>query len=128
RCQLDRVRRARLFAPTAEDAAREVDAKELRVASTAVIFGGLQRDAVCRACGRAQIAADATLTPVWVATQDDATAPAWRNLRHLIGILDRHPALEHVQKDDPHRLDRVPHRVFLRLGARQYDRTGREQV
>src|SRR5262245_65692427 len=46
--KLDRVGRAGLFAETTENAAGEVDAKELRITPTMLVFGCLERYAIDR--------------------------------------------------------------------------------
>src|SRR5215467_10217885 len=55
RCKLNRVRRAGLFAKTAEDAAREVDPEKLRISPAMLVFGRLERDAIDRTGDRAEV-------------------------------------------------------------------------
>jgi hypothetical protein len=78
----DRVERAGELAVAAEDAAREVDLVDPRVALARrdTVLGGVlcgdDADAVRRACGRAEGAADALLEPVRVEVQPVPAAEA----------------------------------------------------
>src|SRR4051812_6360435 len=92
----DRVERARDLAVAAEDAAREVDLVDRRVALArrhAVLWRvlrGHHTDAVRRAGGGAQRAADALLQPgVLEAVQLVAPAEARVDRHLLLGVLDR---------------------------------------
>src|ERR1700760_707868 len=92
----DRVERARDLAVAAEDAAREVDLVDLRVALArryamlGRVLGGDDADAVRRARGRAERAADALLQArVLEAVQLVAAAGARGDGRLLLRILDR---------------------------------------
>src|SRR3954452_2797551 len=92
----DRVERARDLAVAAEDAAREVDLVHRRVALAGrhavlwSVLGGHDADAVGRAGGRAQRAADALLEPgVLEAMELVASAEARVDRRLFLGVLDR---------------------------------------
>src|SRR6266540_280283 len=98
----DRVEGAGDLAVAAEDAAGEVDLVDLRVALAGgdamvrVVLKGDDPDAVGRAGGRAERAADALLEAgVLEAVQLVAAAKALVDRRLLLGVLDRHGALEH---------------------------------
>src|SRR5208283_2361038 len=56
RRQLDGIGRAGLFAIAAKDAAREVDAEEIRIPSPVFVLGRLQRDTADRTGDGAEIA------------------------------------------------------------------------
>src|SRR6185437_6959038 len=47
--ELNRVRGASVFAKSAKNTAREVDAEKLGIAASVFVFGRLQRDAIYRA-------------------------------------------------------------------------------
>src|SRR5665213_2242369 len=66
-CELDRIGRAGFLAIAAEDAAREVDAKEFRVPATVLVLRLLKRNAAGRAGDGAQITCDAPFRAVGVA-------------------------------------------------------------
>src|ERR687885_20483 len=92
----DRVERAGDLAVPAEDAAREVDLVDGRVALTGAhavlgrVLGGDDADAVRRARGRAQRAADALLEAgVGEAVEAVAAAEARVDGRLLLGVLER---------------------------------------
>src|SRR5262245_64796435 len=53
--KLDRVSRAGLFAETTENTAGEVDAKELRITPTVLVFGCLWEDASDMTCTSKQV-------------------------------------------------------------------------
>src|SRR5690606_35854686 len=106
--ELDRVRGTRLLAESAVDAAREVDAEPRRVPAHGPVLGLLERDAVDGTGDRAEIAGDAALLPVRIPGEDDAPAEARREIRHLIGILDRLALAEAVQEDAEHALQLRP--------------------
>src|SRR4051812_10053457 len=101
----DRVERARDLAVAAEDAARQVDLVDGGVALAgrdAVVRRVLRRDdadAVGRACGRAERAADALLEAgVLEAVQLVAPAESRVDRRLLFGILDRHRTLDEARE------------------------------
>src|SRR5439155_3201541 len=72
-------------------------------------LGGLDRDAVDRAGGAAQIAGDAALLAARIAGEDDAGAVAVRNVRLLLRVLDRDRAREqHLPERDAHAGDDFP--------------------
>ena len=81
RRQLDRIGGARFLAEAAENAAREIDAEELRITPAVLVFRRLKRDAVHRAGDRAQIARDAALAAIRIAREDDAAALPGRQVR-----------------------------------------------
>jgi hypothetical protein len=98
----DRVERAGHLAVAAEDAAGEVDLVDLGVALAGgdavlrVILGGDHPDAVGRAGGGTERAADALLEArVLEAVQLMAPAEARVHRGLLLGVLDRDGALEH---------------------------------
>src|SRR5487761_117807 len=101
RCQLDGISRARFFAVSTEDAAREIDAKELRVTAPVLVFGGLQGDAIHRAGYGAEIAGNAPLAALRITRKNDPAPIAWRQIGLLFRILDRHTRLKTVQEDVP---------------------------
>ena len=74
-----------------------------------LVLGRLQRDAVDGARDRAQVAGDAALAAVGIARQDDASAPARRQIRLLFRILNRHAPSEHVPEDDPQAVQHAQH-------------------
>src|SRR6185437_8245315 len=78
-----------------------------------LVFRGLESDAIHRAGGRAEITCHAAFFSVRIAAQDDAAAPAWRDVGLLVRVLDRLPAPEHMQKDDPHCFQGIPHVISL---------------
>src|SRR5690606_1388798 len=78
RQQLDGVGGTGFFAKAAEDAAGKVDAEERRIPSAVRAFCGLQRDAVNRTGGCAEVTSYATFPAVRVTGQRDAPAPAGR--------------------------------------------------
>src|SRR5215210_8096036 len=96
----DRVERARDLAVAAEDAAREVDLVDGGVALAGAdavlrrVLGGDDADAVGRAGGRAERAADALLEPRVLETVELVAAAEARVDRHLLlRVLDRLRAL-----------------------------------
>src|SRR5262249_61091707 len=95
-CELNRVCRTCLFAEAAEDTAREIDAKELRITPPAFVFGRLQRDAIHGAGHRAQITGHATLAAVRITRKDDSPSVPRRQVRFLVRILDCRAWLERV--------------------------------
>jgi len=86
RRQLDGGSGAGFFAQAAEDAAGEVDAKELGIPAAIVAFGFLQRDATDRAGHGAQVARHAALVTVRIPGQYDTTTVAWRAIDGLLRI------------------------------------------
>ena len=99
----DRVERAGHLAVAAEDAARHVDLVDRRVALAGRhlvlgrVLGGHHADALGRAGRGAERAADALLEPrVLEAVQLVAAAEARVDRRLLLGVLDRHRALDHA--------------------------------
>ena len=107
----DRVERARELAVAAEDAAAHVDLVDARVALAcrdAVVGRVLGRDhadAVSRACGRAEGAADALLEPVLVQVQP-VTSPEPRVDRPLVlRVLLRDRLLEDLLEGDAEALE-----------------------
>ncbi len=88
RRQLDGGGGAGLFAQAAEDAAGEVDAKELRVPATIFPLGFLQRDAADRAGHRTQVAGHAALVAVRIAGQHDAAAIAGGRIDGLLRVVE----------------------------------------
>src|SRR5690606_11126812 len=102
--ELNRIRRARLFAEPAVDAAREVDAEPCRIPAAGLVLGLLERDAVDRTRDRAEVTRDAALLSVRVARQDDAAAEAGREIGLLLGVEDRLALAEAVHEDADHAL------------------------
>src|SRR5690625_685795 len=78
RCQLDRVGGAGVLAEATIDAAREVDAKSLRVPAAGFVLGLDYADAVDRAGHRAKITGHAAFGAIRIPGQHDATAIARR--------------------------------------------------
>src|SRR3954447_21699361 len=109
----DRVERAGELAVPAEDAAAHVDLVDARVAlagGDAVVRGVLGRDdadAVRRAGGRAEGAADALLEPVLVHMKPVATAEARVDRPLVLRVLLRDRPLEDLLEGDPEALDAV---------------------
>src|SRR5678815_3586225 len=99
RRELDRVSRTGFLAVAAENAARKVDAKELGIASSVVVFGCLQRDTVDWTSDGAQVTRDAALATIRVTREDDAATPARGQVRFLFRIENCHASPEHVQED-----------------------------
>jgi hypothetical protein len=64
---LDGVSRAGLFAITAEDATREVDAEEVGITPPAFVFGRLERDTINRTGDCTEVARDAALASIGIA-------------------------------------------------------------
>ncbi len=87
RRQLDGGGGAGLLAQAAEDAAGEVDAKELRIPAAIFPLGFLQRDAADRARHCAQVARHAALVAVRIAGQHDAAAIAGRGINRLLRVV-----------------------------------------
>src|SRR5690554_8019995 len=74
-------------AQPAEDAAREVDAEELRIPAPILGLGLLQRDAADRTGGGAQVAGNAALLAIRVAGQHDTATVTRRQVNGLLRIL-----------------------------------------
>ena len=89
-----------------------------RVPATSLASDRHERDAVHRARCRAEIAGHTAFFSIRVAAQDDTPAPAWRNNRFFVRILNRHAGPEHMQKDDPHCFQGIPHVIFLLFSSR----------
>src|SRR5262245_41317808 len=89
RRSLDSISRARVFAVTAEDTAREVNTKELRIAAACWIFCRLQRDAVHRTGDRAKITGHTPFAAVRIARENDSAAVTRSQVGLLVRILDR---------------------------------------
>src|SRR5205085_6096937 len=109
----DRVERARELAVAAEDAAAEVDLVYPRVALAgrdAVVrrvLGGDDPDAVGRARGGAERAADALLQPVLVPPQAVAAAETRIDRPLVLRVLLRDRLLEDLLEGDPEALQRL---------------------
>src|SRR4051794_30973562 len=118
----DRVERAGDLAVAAEDAAQHVDLVDLRVALAGRhlvlggVLGGDDADAVGRAGGGAQRAADALLEPGVLEAVELVLAAEARVDRHLLlGVLDRdrtldpaaHRRLQPAQRLAEHAVDRA---------------------
>src|SRR5215471_3440777 len=109
----DRVERARELAVAAEDAAAEVDLVDPRVAlagrDTVVrcVLGSDDPDAVRRARGRAERAADALLEPVLVRVQPVAAAETRIHRPLVLRVLLRDRLLEDLLEGDPEALQRL---------------------
>src|SRR5690348_10095131 len=97
--KLDSVSWAGVLAVSAEDATRKIDAKEFRVTAAGRVLRGLQRDAIDGTGNGTQITADAAFATIGIAGQNNAAAPAWRQIRGLLRILPSHPRLETVQEN-----------------------------
>src|SRR4029434_4151610 len=109
RRKLDGISRAGLFAKTTEDAAREVDAEEVRITTPRFILGCLERDAIDRTGDRAEVARHAALAAVGIARQNDPAPVAGREIRLLLRILNRNPLLEGMEKNVPDRPEYAEH-------------------
>jgi hypothetical protein len=83
------VGRTCFFAVAAKDAAREVDAEKLEIPPAVLVLGRLERNTVHGAGHSAEIAGDAALLAVRVPGEDDPAAPPGRDVRPLLGVLDR---------------------------------------
>src|SRR3974390_2574137 len=110
RRQLDGVRRASLFAQTAEDTTREIDTEELRMPAPVFVLCRLQRDAIDRAGNRAQVARHTALTAVRIARKNDPASVARREIRLLLRILNGDSFLEGMEKNVPNRPKYADHR------------------
>src|SRR4051794_38245859 len=120
----DRVERARDLAVAAEDAAGEVDLVDGRVALAGAdpvlgrVLGGDDADAVGRAGGGAQRAADALLqSGVLEAVQLVAAAEARVDRRLLLGVLDRLRPLDVAPERRPQTLEGRTERAVGAAGA-----------
>src|SRR5262249_30859063 len=111
RRQLDSVGRAGFLAVTAKDAAREVDAEEIRVAPSVFVLRRLKRDAPDRTGNGAQVARHAALLAVRVAGENDSAAITRREVRLLLGILNRDPLLECMEEHVPDGSKHAEHRT-----------------
>src|SRR5580698_5829493 len=96
RRKLDGVSRACLFAKTAKDAAREIDAEELRITPSGFILGCLQCDATHRTRDGTKVARHAALASIRIARQNDPAPVAWREIRLLLRILNGDSLLKRV--------------------------------
>src|SRR6185437_10072340 len=99
--ELDGVGGAGILAEAAEDAAGKIDAKPLRIAAAAGVFGGLQGDAIDGASGGTEVTGDAALAAVGIAGEDDAPAIAGGEVGLLLRILDGDALGEGVEEDVP---------------------------
>src|SRR5215831_8216291 len=109
RRQLDGVCRAGFLAIPAKDTAREVDAEEIGISSAVFVLGRLQRDTVDRTGDSTEIACHTALASIWIAGQNDPAAIARRQIRFLLGILNRDPLLESVEEYVPDRSKDAQH-------------------
>src|SRR5688500_1602762 len=76
--QLYRVSGTRFFTIAAEDTAGEIDAEEFRIPSSVLVFRRLQRYAIDRAGGRAQLASHTSLTHIRISCQHNPPSPPGR--------------------------------------------------
>src|SRR5579871_3238952 len=113
--ELDGIGRACLFAITAENATRKIDAEKFRIAAPGIVLRGLQGDAIDGAGHRAQIAGHASLPAFGITRENDAPAVARREVGLLLRVLDGHPPPEGVQKNVPQGSNYAQHKLPLSL-------------
>src|SRR5262249_23095527 len=87
------------LAVAAEDAAREIDAEEIRETPPVLVLSCLKGNAIDWACHRAEVASDAALLAVRIAREDDSAAVARRQVILLFGVLHGFASSERVQED-----------------------------
>src|SRR5215469_69068 len=119
RRKLNGVGRAGLFAPTAEDAAREIDAKELRKTPARFVLRGLQRDASNRARDCTELAGHAALASIGIARQNDPAPVARGEIRFLLRVLNGDSLLEGMKKNVPNCPEYAEHPNLSRARQRR---------
>src|SRR6267378_1620966 len=98
----DGIGRARFHAITAEDASRVIDVVHAGVALTrgdpvsVNVLRGFDVNTICRACGRAQEAANTLFQSAFVAVQDMDPAVARLKMNWLVRVVFRDRLTEHV--------------------------------
>src|SRR5690606_37665886 len=109
----DRIHRARLLAEAAIDAFGHVDVVARGAAAAVLARFALDRDGERRAYRLAQLARDAALFPVGIATQGMLTAETRRDRVALERIVDRRVGLEEILQGQRVSLEKFPQRERL---------------
>ncbi len=127
RRKLNGISRTCLLAKTAENAPREVDAKEFRITPAMLIFCGLQRYAIHGTGRSAEVTGYAPLPAIRITRQDDPSSPSWRYIRLFFGIEYGLPLSKGVQQYRPDGFEQGQSKHSSAAGRQHYS-TSHKQV